>query len=257
MKIFKFIILLVIVICVWVLWNMLPNNSTHNDTNKEIRIPDKQIAENLQRLFQERFVSLECLGKNATFIFFKYDESHATIEPKTALISFKAHVKIDDTYKTIIGKAKVHASTSSHKLVISFVNVGFQVFLKEWHFVKDGENVQQYCQNKNLNGIKKMKPYLYFAPINKLTMNSDRFSKEKDIATKLCYDGDDVSCQTIQKWQEAYDNYHSRTKNKNSREERKTDLYEALDQLFAQKYYKRLCDNNVSKEACSELHSYE
>lgn len=132
-----------------------------------------------------------------------------------------AHVKIDGINKTIVGKVKVFARITSHKLIISFTNVSFQLFIKEWHFAKDGENIQVYCQNKNLDDLKKMKSYLYFVPANKLRLNSGRFYKEKDIAAKPCDDGDEVSCQTMQKWQKAYENYCSNTKNKSSSEKRK------------------------------------
>ena len=221
---------------------------TKTDDSKDKYVSDDSAKTHLKLLFQERFVKLECLGNNQEFKYL----GDFNVEPKEAKLTFKAKINIENKERYIVGDFKVMAGVYNNFL-IKRKKIGLQLFLKDWHFVSEGEDVQSYCQGDNSSSLLRSneKPFHFEEAHHNCNKYSLRMNKEKKIYKKLCDVGEQKACEFIDKLDIARSDYrHKRIKKRDLPEYEKK--YPHPRTICAQKYYKRLCDYNVAF-ACDRL----
>jgi len=221
---------------------------TKTDISKNKYVADENAKIHLKLLFEERFVKLECLGNNQEFKYL----GEFNVEPKQANLTFKAKINIENKERYIVGNFKVMARVHTIFL-LDIKRIGFQLFLKEWHFVSEGEDVQPYCQGDNSSSLLRSneKPYHFQEDLHNCNKYTLRVDKEKEIYKKLCDVGEQVACEFVDKLDIAKSHYnHKYIKAEDLDEYEKR--YPRSRIVCAQKYYKRLCDYNVSF-ACENL----
>ena len=221
---------------------------TKIDASKNKHVSDENAKIHLRLLFQERFKKLECLGNNPEFNYL----GEYNVEPTEANLTFKAKINIENKERYIVGNFKVMARVSNI-FTTDIKRIGFQLFLKDWHFMAEGENVKMYCQGDNSSSLLRSdeKPYHFQEAHHNCNKYTLRVDKEKKIYQKLCDVGEEEACKFVDKLDIARSYYRHKYI-------RKKDLaaYEKSHPpprtICAQKYYKRLCDYNVSF-ACENL----
>lgn len=221
---------------------------TKTDTSKNKYVSDENAKIHLRLLFQERFVKLECLGNNPEFKYL----GDFNVEPKEAKLTFKAKINIENKERYIVGNFKVMARVSEIFLM-DIKRIGFQLFLKDWHFVTKGEDVQSYCQGDNSSSLLRSneKPFNFQEAHHNCNKYTLRINKERKIYIKLCDVGEEKACEFVDKLDLAKSYYKGKyIKKENLAEYEKRHPHPRT--VCAQKYYKRLCDYNVSF-ACDSL----
>lgn len=199
-------------------------------------------------MFQERFVKLECLGNNAEFKYL----GDFNVAPQEGKVTFKAKINIENKERYIVGDFKVLASVNEIFLT-NKKRIGLQLFLKDWHFISEGENIESYCRGDNSSSFLRLeeKPYHFQEAHHNCNKYTSRVDKEKKIYKKLCDVGEKEACGFVEKLDIARSYYrHKYIKKDDLPEYEKTHPHPRT--ICAKKYYKRLCDYNVSF-ACEKL----
>ncbi len=213
-------------------------------TGRRIRV--EELEKVLSRYFQERLIKLECIGNYRKFYLIKNDSE---VEPKSVLITFKAKVSIENIERTVAGKIKVVAVSTSG--MWSSPHIGYVNTLKDWHFLKSSEKANQYCEGENIFPHNKVAPYKFFK-MNDLFGGaaSRHFYIEFKKNREMCNIGKQKYCQYNSDYKRIKEIYKlSKNYNEQLLNEKKVD---EIIKGFAKRYYVRLCEKGATF-ACAQL----
>lgn len=163
---------------------------------KDKSVPDTKIKEVLKHHFQDQLIKLECVGNNITFQFLEGLEN--SVEPKKALLTFKARVNIDNMPRTVVGNLKISAFISTRGFGnFSHLVIGVGSSLGDWHFSKPSDDTDIYCQGESFFSTRLKEESFKFNEHNSYFGTTHRLPIELDVGKKLCDYGEKKYCKYI------------------------------------------------------------